>query len=144
MHTLNQAFRGRALVSARPEEDVLSVARRMCEAGVGAIVVLEGEALVGIFSERDLMTRVVVAHRDPADTPVSAVMTRDVHTAAIEDRVDACEEKMRRAGCRHLPVLAQGRVIGMISMRDLLRDELEEERHDLRELRAYLHQAPLD
>jgi signal-transduction protein with cAMP-binding, CBS, and nucleotidyltransferase domain len=144
MHTLAQAFRGRGVVSCRPEEDVLSVARRMCDASVGAIVVLEGDALVGIFSERDLMTRVVVAHRDPADTPVSAVMTRDVHTAAIEDRVDACEEKMRRAGCRHLPVLAKGRVIGMISMRDLLRDELEEERHDLRELRAYLHQAPLD
>jgi CBS domain-containing protein len=90
------------------------------------------------------MTRVVVAHRDPADTPVSAVMTREVSTATIDDRVDACEEKMRRAGCRHLPVLAGGRVIGMISMRDLLRDELEEERHDLRELRAYLHQAPLD
>jgi signal-transduction protein with cAMP-binding, CBS, and nucleotidyltransferase domain len=144
MHTLAHAFRSRGLVSARPEEDVLTVARRMCDAGVGAIVVLAGESLVGIFSERDLMTRVVVAHRDPGDTPVSAVMTREVSTAAIEDRVDACEEKMRRAGCRHLPVLADGRVIGMISMRDLLRDELEEERHEIRELRAYLHQSPVD
>jgi len=144
MHTLAQAFRGRGLVSAKPEEDVLKVARRMCDAGVGAIVVLDGEALVGIFSERDLMTRVVVAHRDPAGTPVSAVMTRDVCTAEIDDKVDVCEEKMRRAGCRHLPVLVQGRVIGMISMRDLLRDELEEERHEVRELRAYLHQSPLD
>lgn len=144
MHTLAQAFRGRGVVSARPEEDVLGVARRMCDAGVGAIVVLDGDALVGIFSERDLMTRVVVAHRDPASTPVSAVMTREVCTAEIDDKVDRCEEKMLRAGCRHLPVLAQGRVIGMISMRDLLRDELEEERHDARELRAYLHQAPLD
>jgi len=144
MHTLAHAFRGRALVSARPEEPVLGVARRMCDAGVGAIVVLDGDALVGIFSERDLMTRVVVAHRDPASTPVSAVMTREVSTAAIDDKVDVCEEKMRSAGCRHLPVLAQGRVIGMISMRDLLRDELEEERSDARELRAYLHQSPLD
>jgi CBS domain-containing protein len=144
MHTLAQAFRSRALISARPVEDVLTVARRMCEAGVGAIVVLDGDSLVGIFSERDLMTRVIVARRDPAQTPVSAVMTRDVVTAEMDDRVDACEDKMRRASCRHLPVLSKGRVIGMISMRDLLRDELAEERDQIRELRAYLHQAPLD
>jgi CBS domain-containing protein len=143
MHTLAQVIRNRGLVSAQPGEDVLCVARRMSEAGVGAIIVLDGDGLVGVFSERDLMTRVVVARRDPAETPVSAVMTRDVVTAEIGDKVDACEDKMRRAGCRHLPVLAQGRVIGMISMRDLLRDELAEERHELEELRAYIHQAPL-
>ncbi len=143
MHTLAQVIRSRGLVSAQPDEDVLTVARRMSEASVGAIIVLESDALVGIFSERDLMTRVVVARRDPSGTPVSAVMTREVVTAEIGDKVDACEDKMRRAGCRHLPVLEEGRVIGMISMRDLLRDELEEERHEVQELRAYLHQSPL-
>src|SRR5262245_7398885 len=144
MHVLAQVIRSRGLVSARPYESAFDVASRMKEAQVGAVVVLDGDVLVGIFSERDLMTRVVVARRDPAATPVSAVMTRDVVTAEMEDRVDACEDKMRRAGCRHLPVLAHGRVIGMISMRDLLRDELEEERHEVRELRAYLHQSPMD
>jgi CBS domain-containing protein len=144
MHTLSQVIRSRGLITAQPGEDVLGVARRMSEAGVGAIIVLEGDALVGIFSERDLMTRVVVARRDPGATPLSAVMTREVVTAEIGDKVDACEDKMRRAGCRHLPVLSQGRVIGMISMRDLLRDELAEERHEVRELRAYLHQSPLE
>jgi CBS domain-containing protein len=144
MHTLSQVIRSRGLITAQPGEDVLGVARRMSEAGVGAIIVLEGDALVGIFSERDLMTRVVVARRDPGATPVSAVMTREVVTAEIGDKVDACEDKMRRAGCRHLPVLSQGRVIGMISMRDLLRDELAEERHEVQELRAYLHQSPLE
>ena len=144
MHRIAQVVRSRGLVHARPAESAFDVARRMCDAGVGAIVVLDGDALVGIFSERYLMKRVVVARRDPAETPVSAVMTREVVTAEIADRVDACEDKMRRAGCRHLPVLAEGRVIGMISMRDLLRDELEEERHEVRELRAYLHGAPID
>ena len=144
MHVLAQVMRSRGLVSARPHESVLDAARRMKEAQVGAVVVLDGDVLVGIFSERDLMTRVVVAGRDPSETPVSSVMTREVETAELEDRVDACEEKMRRAGCRHLPVLARGRVVGMISMRDLLRDELEEERHEIRELRAYLHQVPVD
>lgn len=143
MHQVVQIIR-RNLVTAAPSENTLDVARRMCDAQVGAIVVLDGDALVGIFSERDLMRRVVVARRDPATTPVSAVMTRDVVTADLDDKVDVCEDKMRRAGCRHLPVLTAGRVIGMISMRDLLRDELEEERHAVRELRAYLHQAPLE
>jgi CBS domain-containing protein len=144
MHVLAQVVRSRGLVSARPHESALDAARRMSEAQVGALVVLDGDVLVGIFSERDLMTRVVVARRDPSETPVSAVMTREVVTAELEDRVDACEEKMRRTGCRHLPVLARGRVVGMISMRDLLSDELEEERHEIRELRAYLHQIPVD
>jgi CBS domain-containing protein len=144
MHVLAQVIRSRGIVSARPHESALDAARRMNEAQVGALVVLDGDLLVGIFSERDLMTRVVVAGREPGETPVSAVMTREVVTAELEDRVDVCEEKMRRTGCRHLPVLARGRVVGMISMRDLLRDELEEERHEIRELRAYLHQSPVD
>ena len=144
MHTAAQVIRTRALVSARPDQSVLDVARQMSEAGVGAIVVLDGDALVGVFSERDLMKRVVVARRDPIATPVSAVMTREVVTAEVDEKVDECEDKMRRANCRHLPVLVRGRVIGMISMRDLLRDELAEERDQTRELRAYLHQTPID
>ena len=55
-----------------------------------------------------------------------------------------CEEKMRRAGCRHLPVIAEGRVVGMLSMRDLLTDEIREAVEENRALRAYLHQSPLD
>ena len=145
MHTLDQVLRSRGLVTASADEMVLAVARRMADTRVGAAVVLDEDVLIGIFSERDLMTRVVVAGRDAAQTPVSAVMTRDVVTAEITDRTAECERKMHRTGCRHLPVLAQGRVIGMLSMRDLLRDELEEQGAELRELRAYLHQqSPLD
>ena len=143
MHTLQHVLRNRRLVVARPGERVLDVARRMTERGVGAMPILEGDRLVGIFSERDLMVRVVVAGLDAATTPVASVMTRDVVTAGIADRTRACEEKMRRAGCRHLPVLAEGRVVAMLSMRDLLTDELAEQSEELRELRAYVHQTPL-
>jgi len=113
----------------------------MSEHGVGAIPILEGETLVGIFSERDLMTRVVVRGRDPAATRVEKVMTREVVTATFSESTRHCEEKMRRAGCRHLPVLAEGRLLAMLSMRDLLRDEIEEQAQENRELRAYLHQG---
>ena len=69
-------------------------------------------------------------------------MTHDVVTAGLDDTVAACIEKMRAAGCRHLPVVYQGRVISMLSMRDLLRDEIEEQTEEIRSLRAYIHQAP--
>ena len=64
-------------------------------------------------------------------------------TASLDDHVDLCLEKMKRAGCRHLPVEVDGRVLTMIAMRDLLRDELEEQDDEIRFLRAYLHQTPV-
>lgn len=142
MHTLEQVLRSRNLATAAPSEPVLTVLRRMTEARVGAIAILDGEELVGIFSERDLMTRVVVAGRDPATTPVERVMTRDVVTADLHESRGDCLAKMQRRGCRHLPVLAEGRVIAMLSMRDLLRDEIEEQFEEIRHLRAYVYQLP--
>jgi CBS domain-containing protein len=142
MHTLEQVLRTRNLVAAEPGEAVLEVLHRMAEARVGAIAVLDRERLVGVFSERDLMTRVVVAGRDPATTTVERVMTRDVITADLHESRGECLAKMQRRGCRHLPVLSEGRVIAMLSMRDLLRDEIEEQFEEIRHLRAYVYQVP--
>ena len=130
-------------VTAPPDASVHAVAVMMSKGRVGAISVVEGDRLVGIFSERDLMTRVVVPGRDPKTTPVSEVMTHDVVTATPEEHIDFCLEKMRKAGCRHLPVEMGGRIIAMISMRDLLRDEIGEQDEEIRSLRAYLHQTPV-
>ena len=143
MHRLRHVLQSRQVVSAAPDASVQAVAVRMTEAHVGAIPILEGERLVGIFSERDLMTRVVVPKRDAERTSVADVMTREVVTASLEEHVDACVEKMLRVGCRHLPVLVGHRVIGVLSMRDLLSDELAEQDQEIRHLRAYLHQTPL-
>lgn len=142
MHTLERVLRTRNLVAAAAGETVLDVLRRMTLAKVGAIAIVEGERLIGVFSERDLMTRVVVVGRDPAATPVDAVMTREVVTADLHETRDECLEKMQRRGCRHLPVLSEGRVIAMLSMRDLLRDEIEEQVEEIRHLRAYVYQTP--
>jgi CBS domain-containing protein len=143
MHTIERVLHRRGLVVVSPDVSVLEVARRMTDERVGAAVVVDGDALAGIFSERDLMARVVAPERDPASTPVAEVMTRPVVTAELGETVSACEQKMRRAGCRHLPVVADGRVIAMLSIRDLLSDEIEEQVAENRELRAYLHQTPL-
>jgi CBS domain-containing protein len=142
MHTLRQVIQRLKLISARSNDSVIDAATRMSENRVGALSVLDDEVLVGIFSERDLMTRVVVAGRDPHRTRIADVMTHDVVTAALDDSVETCLEKMQTAGCRHLPVVHDGRVISMLSMRDLLCDEIEEQTEEIRHLRAYIHQVP--
>jgi CBS domain-containing protein len=143
MHRLRHIIQSRNVVSAPPGATVYQVAARMAEEGVGAIPIIDEDRLVGIFSERDLMKRVVVPRRDPEQTLVADVMTREVVTATLEEHVDFCIEKMRQVGCRHLPVLSGARVIGVLSMRDLLRDELAEQDQEIRHLRAYLHQTPV-
>ena len=143
MHTLRQVIQRLNLISAHPEALVIDVAVAMSEGRVGAIPIIEGERLVGIFSERDLMTRVVVAGRDAHRTRVEEVMTHKVVVAGIDESVERCLEKMQRAGCRHLPVVQDGRVIAMLSMRDLMRDEIEEQEEEIRHLRSYIHQVPV-
>ena len=141
MHTLRQVIQRLHVIHAAPSATVFEVAELMSEARIGCIPVLENGRLVGVFSERDLMTRVVVEGLDPRTTPVRSVMTRDVVTATLDDRVERCVEKMRSCGCRHLPVVADGRVIAMLSMRDLMRDEIEEQVEEIAGLRAYIQQA---
>jgi CBS domain-containing protein len=143
MHKVKVLLRNRNLVYAGPDETALDAARRMESARVGALVVLDGRRLVGVFSERDLMTRIVVPGRDPAAVPVREVMTGDVVTAHVEERRSQCIDKMKAAGCRHLPVIEDDQVVAMLSMRDLLRDEIEEQVEEIESLRAYIHQAPL-
>jgi CBS domain-containing protein len=141
MRTLRQVIHRLDLISAQPKAPCLDVAIAMTEGRIGAIPVIEGERLVGIFSERDLMTRVLVPGRDPESTPVDEVMTHEVVTATLDEGVERCVEKMQRAGCRHLPVVHEGRVVTMLSLRDLLHDEVEEQFEEIRELRAHLEQA---
>jgi CBS domain-containing protein len=143
MHRLRSVIQRQQLISAPPTATVYEVTVIMSEGRVGAIPILLDERIEGIFSERDLMTRVVVPQRDPKSTVVSEVMTHEVVTASPEEHVDFCLEKMRKANCRHLPVEISGRIIAMISMRDLLLDEVEEQDQEIRSLREYLHQAPV-
>ena len=143
MHRLRSVLQRQRIVSAPPDAMVHAVAVIMTRSHVGAVPIVEAERLVGIFSERDLMSRVVVPNRDPHTTPVSEVMTTQVVTATPQEHVDYCVEKMKRVGCRHLPVVVDEKVIGMVSMRDLLRDELSEQDDEIRGLKAYMHQTPI-
>ena len=143
MHRLRDVIQQRRVISAPPDATILEVAVMMEKGRIGAIPIVERDRLVGIFSERDLMVRVVVPRLDLDGTKVSEVMTTDVVTATLDDTVDSCVEMMQRVRCRHLPVMADGRMTSMLSMRDLLRDEIEEQVDEIRHLKAYIHQTPI-
>lgn len=120
MTLLAELIEGRPLIHAAPGERVRDVARRMTDKNVGAVAVLDAGTLVGIFSERDVMARVVAAGLNPDETTVARVMTKDLVVGRPDDDIDAALEKMHAVGCRHLPIVERGSLVGMISIRDLL------------------------
>jgi len=121
---------------------VFDVASLMVQHNIGAVPVLQDGQLAGIFTERDLMSRVVAAGKDPARTPVSQVMTEDPLTVAPNDPLETCMTLMKRHGFRHVPVCS-GRVLkGIVSLRDILLHDLDEKDDEVRMMRAYLHSTP--
>ena len=135
-------LRNQVTVSAEAHQTVLEVARMMVEHNIGAVPVLQDGQLVGIFSERDLMIRVVVGGKDPARTLVAQVMTDDPLTVAPSDPLETCMTLMRRHGFRHLPVCSGRELKGVISLRDILLHNLDEKDDEVRMMRAYLHSTP--
>jgi CBS domain-containing protein len=121
MKQISELIQGHPLILAQSSDNVRDVARKMSERNIGAIAVLDSGKLVGIFSERDLMTRVVAAGLNPDDTPVSNVMTKALVAARPEEEIGSALQKMQSLGCRHLPVVEEGNLIGMLSLRDLLK-----------------------
>jgi CBS domain-containing protein len=109
------------LVSVVPSTSVADAVRAMNDENIGAVLVLDGQKLVGIFTERDVMVRVVGAKRDPATTPVSEVMTTAVRSVELTSRANDALRLMSDRHHRHLPVLENGQVRGLVSIGDLTR-----------------------
>ncbi len=129
-------------MSAEPHQTVLEVANMMVEHNIGAVPVLEAGQLTGIFSERDLMRRVVVAGTDPGHILVGQVMTEDPLTVAPNDSLETRMTLMKRHGFRHLPICEGRRLKGVVSLRDILLQNLDEKDDEVRMMRAYLHSTP--
>jgi CBS domain-containing protein len=140
MKQIGEIIEGHPLFHVAPADSVREVARTMSKNKVGAIAVLDGGKLVGIFSERDVLTRIVAEGRNPDETRVDSVMTKDIIVAAPADDINEALQKMRDCNCRHLPVVQGGRLAGMISIRDLLQVDDDDNRAQatfLRELVTY-------
>lgn len=129
----------RELFHVEEDSTVASVSRRMAQLHVGAILVMSGDNLRGVFSERDLMQKVVVEGLDPETTPVRAVMSTQLATIDELASVEAAMEAMKAHSCRHLPVTRGSRVVGFLSMRDVMNHELATKTEELHHMRAYIH-----
>ena len=124
------------------DQRVLDAARYMAEVKRGAVPVITDGRLVGMFSERDLMLRVVLADKNPAEVIVSEVMTRDLVIAQLSDSVRDCLIKMQKMHFRHLPVVEEGRLVGLISLRDLMAMDAEQKEEAIQMLNFYVGYSP--
>jgi CBS domain-containing protein len=123
---------------------VVGAVRLMSERQIGAVPVLDGSRLVGIFTERDLMSRVVAAARDPQSTMIGDVMSTDLVTGELAESCDALLSRMQQAHVRHLIVLEAGRLAGIVSLRDLMAADLDDKTEAITLLNAYVHYIPAD
>lgn len=121
-----------------PERNVAEAVARMTDRQVGCVLVVEEGRLVGLFSERDLLHRVVAKGRPLDRTVLRDVMTAEPVTAQPDESRMAAILKMQGVGCRHLPILEEGQVVDTLSIRDLLFDEIQERDSEIQELKRYI------
>jgi CBS domain-containing protein len=127
-----------ALYTIGPDAPVLEAVRAMAAHGVGALLVMSGTTLRGIVSERDYARKVVLHGRASADTPVAQIMSSPVLTVPPEATVQHCMVLMTERRIRHLPVVEDGRVIGVVSIGDLVKSVIEDQQRTIEQLETYI------
>src|SRR5438067_932319 len=138
MATIRDLISNRTIHYVQPAQTVFEAANYMVDCNVGAVPVLEDTKLVGIFSERDIMKRVVTEGRNPLTTRISEVMTGDVTTVEPGASFDEAMCLMQTHGVRHLPVCEGRTLVGFLSLRDLLRCQMDEKSGEADMMRAYI------
>ncbi len=141
MKTVAQMLEGKAqrLLSVPPEATVYDALQLMAQADVGALVVLDGERLAGIFSERDYARKVILFGKSSKETLVREIMTEKVLCVRPDQTVDQCMALMTDKRVRHLPVLDHKRVSGVISIGDVVKEVISEQRFMIEQLENYIH-----
>jgi CBS domain-containing protein len=129
---------GRATVSVSPLVTVSQAAQEMNRRKVGSVLVMEGGQLLGIFTERDVLWRVVAAGLDPKTTPLSQVMTRNPITVGPDTPIQSVMDVFTEKRFRHLPVVDDGRLLGVISIGDVLRWAADVHRQEAEQLKQYI------
>jgi CBS domain-containing protein len=140
MTTVRQLLdgKGRQVYSVGPQAPVLEAIRLMAEHRIGALLVMKGESLAGIVSERDYALKVILPGRG-SDTPVRDIMTSPVLTVTPDATVQECMQLVTDRRVRHLPVVEGGRVVGMVSIGDLVKAVIAEQQHQIEQLESYIH-----
>lgn len=142
MKPISEIVRERPLFFIDRDSTVADTVRYMAEHDIGAVPVMNNSRLVGVFSERDVIKRVMARGIDPASIVVGDVMTTKVVVAESDEGYDSCLKKMKQAHCRHLPVVKGDRLLGFVSLRDLLMIDLDEKEQNLEYLHSYIYTVP--
>ena len=129
----------RAMYSIEPEDPVLEAIQMMADHHIGALLVMKAAELVGIVSERDYARKVILMGRSSAETPVWQIMSSPVITVSPRNSVQECMKIMTESRVRHLPVMDSGRVVGMISIGDLVKAVMQDQQQTIDELESYIH-----
>jgi CBS domain-containing protein len=140
MQTVNQLLqvKGGQIFSVGPTDSVLHAIKVMATRHVGALLVMSQDSLQGVISERDYARKVILKNRSSHDTHVAEIMSAPPITVAPTDTVRHCMEVMTEARVRHLPVVEGGRVLGILSIGDLVKAVIEEQRDQIEQLERYI------
>ena len=125
---------GRRVVSVAPDEPVMTVLQAMADQDVNGVLVIDNGQLLGIVTERDYALKVELKGRTAKDTRAHEIMTKDVICASADDSCERCMEVMHNEWVRHLPVIEQGKVIGLLFLRDVLEEVVAEDEHLIKDL----------
>ena len=132
-------MKGSGVRSISPDSTVYEAIEQMAEKGIGALVVLHEGRLEGIISERDYARKVILRGRSSADTPVRDIMSSPVITVSLETSVQTCMQLVTDRRVRHLPVVDGGRVVGMVSIGDLVKAVIADQQQQIAQLESYIH-----
>lgn len=140
MRTVNQLLRQKSkeVYSVTPNTTVFDTLTLMAEKGIGAVVVLEDEKLVGIMSERDYARKIILKGKSSKETLVSEIMTSKISVVGLENTVEECMVLMTEKRIRHLPVVKDKKVLGLISIGDVVKDIIEEQQFLIKQLEMYI------
>jgi len=142
MRSIRAILGDRETIVVARSASIADAARLMSAHHIGALPVLDDDRLVGIFTERDVLTRIVAAGRNPDTTLVGDVMSTELIVADINDSYEVCLGRMQQAHVRHVLALQDGRLAGIVSLRDVMAADVDEKAEELTLLNAYVHYIP--
>lgn len=140
MNSVRQILKSKSaeVLCVAPETPVLEVVRLMAEHSIGSVLVVRGDALLGIATERDYARKVILRGRSSAETPVSEIMSSPVVTVGPGEDLRHCMQIVTERRIRHLPVVEDGRLIGLVSIGDLLKWVIREQEQEIEQLQQYI------
>jgi len=130
--------KGDEIISITRDASVFDAIKLMADRGVGSLLVMDGDELKGIVTERDYARKVIIKGRASESTPVADIMTTDLVTASLTQSVNDCMTLMSERRIRHLPVLVDGKVAGMISIGDLVQAIISDQQEEIEQLESYI------